>query len=1100
MESNNPIYAMNSQALFSLNSSLLICHRGKDSFFNLASVFKRAGIVVMLFLAFMITSWGQTTFTLNLAANANWTTAGWVKTGTATLAIYPGQVGSETHIVVINGAGAANSTLTLDANITQSVSDASINIAAGRTPSLAFTANTLTMSGNLSGNGTLTMTTGTLNLAGNNTFSGTFTCGTGIVNYNGVAQNVAGLTYNNLTISGGNTKTLTGAASVGGTLTLTSGVLRLGANNLTLTNTTAIAGAPFSSTNMIETNSTGRFIRSANAINPLFLVTYPIGSNGYYTPLIISFLPAGGAAARSVSVTAVPANPGILTNGLNKYWDIVTSGISTDVNTVLSFQYNAGEVVGSPLLFLPYTNTSGSWAVATGPSFPGTNPATSTGSLTIDGFWTVGSPDTFYSYQTGFWDQASTWTFDPGGTTGPGTLVPGPNDKVVILTGRTVSLQAINSTQNLDITINNGGILDQSTYNFTNALAALRGNGTLKLSSSSFPAATINTFVSTDGGTTEYNNSGAMSATQATYYHLVIRSTGAVIQVRDITLNGNLNVKQGTFQINDATSRRLKLIIKGDVTVDNSCSITVGTGTTNTQASPLGITGNSVPPFLDYYELESHRIQINGDFTNNGIVRFSNLTYPVYNQLPANGFATVYFQGLSDKSLNCNGQTDFYNLIVDKGNDQTFKLTVNSSAYSNFRLFGANTSAGDLTNPVTPAANPNLKKALWIKNGSLVLQGLVAIPSLSEGATAGPPSSDFFVPLNGALFLEGAGIIVLSTADDFTEVNAAYGLAGGSNGVYGISTGGNSGLSILGKLQIDNGYLSTRESSGLLYWSYASGQFILNGGKVDAKQFHNPEGAANGLISYVQNGGSLNLRGRFTNTINYVNPADLSNTLINTARANNSIDVNAGVGTFSINNNPANGFAMAGGTLSIYDVCNITATPLVFLVNSPVSNINVTGGTTQLIPTTGTVFADADYYVNSTAPFGNLTINRVSGTRIVQLNTNPLTVLNNLNLSSGILQANNLNVTIGGDFTIASGTTYTPGTNTTVLNGAGIQTFSVYATQALNNFTSDKPAGVAVNFAGTSGTSINVANNFRLVLGTLNDNGNNINKYGNAYK
>jgi len=50
-------------------------------------------------------------------------------------------------------------------------------------------------------------------------------------------------------------------------------------------------------------------------------------------------------------------------------------------------------------------------------------------------------------------------------------------------------------------------------------------------------------------------------------------------------------------------SRRLKLVIKGDVAVDNTCSITVGTGTTNTQASPLGITGNSVPPFLDYYEL-----------------------------------------------------------------------------------------------------------------------------------------------------------------------------------------------------------------------------------------------------------------------------------------------------------------------------------------------------------------------------------------------------------------------------------------------------------------------------------------------------------------
>src|SRR5674536_115258 len=81
----------------------------------------------------------------------------------------------------------------------------------------------------------------------------------------------------------------------------------------------------------------------------------------------------------------------------------------------------------------------------------------------------------------------------------------------------------------------------------------------------------------------------------------------------------------------------------------------VGTGSTNSQASPLGITGSSVPPFLDYYELQSHRVQISGDFTNNGTVRFSNLTNPVYNQLSSTGFATVYFQGLSDKSLNCNG-------------------------------------------------------------------------------------------------------------------------------------------------------------------------------------------------------------------------------------------------------------------------------------------------------------------------------------------------------------------------------------------------------------------------------------------------------------
>ena len=57
----------------------------------------------------------------------------------------------------------------------------------------------------------------------------------GTVNYNlSGAQYVAGATYNNLTVSGSGTKTLSGSATVSGTLTLTSGTVTTGANTLTL--------------------------------------------------------------------------------------------------------------------------------------------------------------------------------------------------------------------------------------------------------------------------------------------------------------------------------------------------------------------------------------------------------------------------------------------------------------------------------------------------------------------------------------------------------------------------------------------------------------------------------------------------------------------------------------------------------------------------------------------------------------------------------------------------------------------------------------------------------------------------------------------------
>ena len=675
------------------------------------------------------------------------------------------------------------------------------------------------------------------------------------------------------------------------------------------------------------------------------------------------------------------------------------------------------------------------------------------------------------------------------------------SDLVVILSGRTVTLTSDVGAQDLDITINNGGIIDMSTSSFINPLVALRGSGILKLSSAQFPAATLNTFVTTDGGTTEYNHSGLMPATQSVYYNLSIATGGTVTLPANITLNGNLNVKQGTFQINDNTSRRLVLDIKGDVSIDNTGLIRVGTGRTNpTTTTPTGIVGTT-NGFLDYYELQSHRIQIAGNFTNNGSVRFTNQAFPDYNNFPINGFATVYFQGTADKTLICNGQTDFYNLVLDKGTDQTYKLTVNSSAYNNFRLFGANNASGDITNPVTTNANPNLKKALWIKSGSLVLQGLLVIPSLSEGNTAGPPSSDFFIPSKGALILDGAGVIVMSTADNVSEVNAAYNVA--ADGTAGVIVNGNSGMVVLGKLQINNGYLSTRESKGLVYWSYAPGQFIISGGKLDTKQFHNADAAA--VISFVQNGGSITVRGRMTSTVTYTAPppgipADLSNATINTVRVANGIDGAVAVGAFSISNQAGNAFAMSGGTISVHDVCNTNANALAFLVACPVGNINVTGGTVQILPTSGSVPAnDADYTISSNGSIYNFIVNQVSGGRIVRLNALPQIVLNDITITSGQFNANGRNLTIGGHFTISATGSYTAGANTTTFNGSADQDFTINtASQTLSKLTIDKPAGTKLTLKGLH-TSLTATSDFRLVLGTFDDNGKTVNVAGNVF-
>jgi len=788
----------------------------------------------------------------------------------------------------------------------------------------------------------------------------------------------------------------------------------------------------------------------------------------------------------SFVVTPIDGTNGIVPSGTTYSWPapVVTGGITggaassgapSNINGILTNPTSIAQTATYTV-----TPTSGT---CTGNTF----------TLTI----TLDPSTNFYSYQTGSWNIPTTWTSDPSGTIQIGNSIPGDNDKVFILSGRTVSLPGNIVTQNLIITIEAGGFLNQGVYEFTNSLATLAGQGTLKLASDNFPSVGINTFISQGGGTTEYYNSAnfVLPTTQTTYNNLSINTIGyTTTQLSNISLNGNLHVKSGTFRINDnSSSSKLTLIISGNVTVDENAFISVGNGVTN---STIGGSGGTAP-FLAYY-LNFHTVVINGNFTNNGTVEFTNLTYPIYNAFPptiagaTSGAASVYFMGASDNTLDCNGITNFYNLIIDKGIDRTFKLTINSTDYENFKLFGANNLEvdGGVTN------NPNLRKSLWVRTGTLVLQGSLVIPSLSEG-TAG--NADYYIPFNGALIVDGVDVILQSTADNYQEINVAYSVAAPNNSTIGITQNARSGIFVFGKMQVNNGFVTTRESRGIVTSDVASGQLIINGGTIDIKQFLSFTGSA----SYNQTGGLLLSRGRFQRTpVAYdtiINLTDVSLATLNTSRVKNGI--RAGSGSFNLEQS-SNIFAMSGGTIRIYDVCGINNNQQeAFDVKSSASHINVTGGTVEIRPVTGTNLADAsNYRINTNAPLFDLVIDRVSSTSVVQLRTSPLTVLNDLNLASGDFSANNLDVTIGGDFSVAIGTSYTPGTNTTIFNGTENQTLSVNLADPLsvNMLTIDKPAGAVINLAGSQNT-FNVNSDFRLVLGTLNDNGKTINIIRDAF-
>jgi len=128
-------------------------------------------------------------------------------------------------------------------------------------------------------------------------------------------------------------------------------------------------------------------------------------------------------------------------------------------------------------------------------------------------------------------------------------------------------------------------------------------------------------------------------------------------------------------------------------------------------------------------------------------------------------------------------------------------------------------------------------------------------------------------------------------------------------------------------------------------------------------------------------------------------------------------------------------FTMTGGTLN---VSNPLGSNRGLVIGSAAGNTNVTGGVVNI-----TIPNNINFGLSSTAPFFQLNVLK-SGATVRDLiittithdfgtnSAQPLTVLSHLNLETNArLIANGNNVNIGGNFTLASGTRYISGANTT---------------------------------------------------------------------
>jgi len=183
---------------------------------------------------------------------------------------------------------------------------------------------------------------------------------------------------------------------------------------------------------------------------------------------------------------------------------------------------------------------------------------------------------------------------------------------------------------------------------------------------------------------------------------------------------------------------------------------------------------------------------------------------------------------------------------------------------------------------------------------------------------------------------------------------------------------------------------------------------------------------SNGAILTIS-GGTVNVSGRLDRP-SYV-------AITNVVITGGTLNLNT-VGSTSTTNAPfmmdvtGSSFRMTGGTIVIKNEGGTGAQDLGY-INTGATTYTVTGGTLQI--GNASTSAGQTMRINTNIPIGNLTVETTNGPT-ASLNTNALTVLNQVNIKSGsTLITNNLNMTVGGNW-INDGT-YTPGTNTTTFNG-----------------------------------------------------------------
>lgn len=853
--------------------------------------------------------------------------------------------------------------------------------------------------------------TGTLNITNltNQWCSENTNYNVSITNYTATSS-IPGGTYENLTINGTEYVTLCGDVIVNGEFVWNNSArIRMNGHSFTIgENVTIDNRYPYSKSHYFafENGETKGFLTIKGNVDTRFAGgIMPVGNwnRDNYRPVTITGTTTAESSF-SVRPTNSPAVEGKDTD-LKCYWTTVAENIS---NVTLTFTHIANDGV-SGTLYPYYDSGSGlkKWtAGASGYSSPTITFANCTPPAGECKWTACEDILTYYSFTTGDWENANSWTFDPAGIDRTGSNAPatGPTagSRVVIKNPDVITVRS-GSVSLTSLTLYSGGTLDLGAVT-GHILGTVKGQGTLKLASAEFPRGTFNTFVSAGGGTIEYNNAAdfIMPTGRTIYNNLVINlsATNRIATLgSNLTVNGDFAINRGTFQIGNNNYGRTITVV-GDLTVESAGSITTGTTNVSRDGSTHTFTNGTH---------NGHKLELQGNFTNNGNVSFTNQAAENYGTAYSNVTNVFFTNTTGDQNVTINGPTKFYSIRVQKGSDQTHTLNIDAAAEGQFQLMGPRTgwNYGNSTHTTS-----QYFLALAIEGGTVRLGSHIKIGALMNDGNNG-----YKLDEGTCLWIDGADVTV--------------------GGCFSFYVHGNLHVSNA-KSKLD----ATETSQGIVYRTTAN--ITIDAGTIETTMLRTSKADGTHVGSITINDGTFILTGNGSDKHNFPT-LGLTHT--------------------------TSGFNMHGGYLVIERGTDSgNAQGWAFVIGSDKDNCSITGGTVRILGARWNN-TNHDLYFTSTAPLWNLEIegfnnnNRVeirefddngdSGCEDVEIQ--PLVVLNDLTIhNNGVLNANNQNVMVGGNFSVEATATYDPGTNTTIFNGNGNEqnlTIGGTITNGFNNLT-----------------------------------------------